>query len=249
MDAVTRADRARFERHLARCQACARELRELREATARLAGAVAAEPPGPLIERVLASAARTPQLPPSSAGPAAWRRAWPSGWPRGARPAASAGRARRTLPSRLAAALAVVLLASAAATGLAAVHTEHRLGADQQRDQQIAAVLNAPDAVMLTARVKAGGTVTVVMSHRDGSLVFTTDRLPRLAGGRCYQLWLMGPRGDRSGGMLPAAHGGMTSPVIASGVAAGDQVGLTVEPEGGSPRPTSGPILMVNLSA
>jgi anti-sigma-K factor RskA len=49
--------------------------------------------------------------------------------------------------------------------------------------------------------------------------------------------------------MLPAAHGGMTGPVIASGVAAGDQLGLTVEPEGGSPQPTSRPILMVNLSA
>jgi anti-sigma-K factor RskA len=245
MDAVTRADRARFERHLARCQACARELRELREATARLAGAVAVEPPGPLIERVLASAARTPQLPPSPARPAAWRRPWPVG----ARHAASAGRVRRTLRSRLATSLAVVLLAAAAAAGLAALRAEHGLGADQQRDQQIAAVLNAPDAVMLTARVKAGGTVTVVMSHHDGSLVFTTDRLPRLAGGRCYQLWLMGPRGDRSAGMLPAAHGGMTGPVIASGMAAGDHMGLTVEPEGGSPRPTSRPILMVNLSA
>src|SRR5712691_8002733 len=122
--------------------------------------------------------------------------------------------------------LAVVLLAAAAASGLVALHAEHRVGADQRRDQQIAAVLNAPDAVMLTARVRAGGTVTVVMSHRDSSLVFTTDRLPRLPGGQCYQLWLMGPHGDRSAGMLPAAHGGMTSPMIASGLAAGDQVGL-----------------------
>ena len=34
MDAVTGADKARFERHLASCQACARELAELGEATA-----------------------------------------------------------------------------------------------------------------------------------------------------------------------------------------------------------------------
>jgi PadR family transcriptional regulator AphA len=43
LDAIDGPDRARLERHLARCPACAAELRELREATARLAGAVAAE--------------------------------------------------------------------------------------------------------------------------------------------------------------------------------------------------------------
>ena len=74
MDAVAGADKARFERHLARCQACARELGELREVTARLAGAVAAEPPGGLVERVVAMAARTRQLPPAAAEPTArWR--------------------------------------------------------------------------------------------------------------------------------------------------------------------------------
>ena len=39
LDAIDGPDRARFERHLARCLACAAELRELREAAARLAAA------------------------------------------------------------------------------------------------------------------------------------------------------------------------------------------------------------------
>ena len=64
-------------------------------------------------------------------------------------------------------------------------------------------MLNAPDAVMLTARVRAGGTATVVMSRRDRSLVFTITALPPVTGARCYQLWLMGPSGDRSAGSLP----------------------------------------------
>jgi anti-sigma factor RsiW len=68
MDAVTAADKARFERHLASCPACARELAELGEASARLAAAVATEPPGDLVQRVVASAARTPQLPPAAPG-------------------------------------------------------------------------------------------------------------------------------------------------------------------------------------
>jgi len=246
LDALSEADRARFERHLARCQACAREQRELREATARLAGAVAADPPAELIARTIAAAARTRQLPPVP-GPA---RAWPPA--RRMRRAGSARRPpgpRRVLPRRLAPVLAVVFLAAAAAFGAAALTAEHNLGAAQQSDHAIAAVLNAPDAVLVTSRVRAGGTATIVMSHQDHALVFTTAGLPPLPAGRCYQMWLMGPQGDRPAGMLPAPHGDMTSPVIATGLAAGDWAGLTVEPAGGSPHPTSRPILMLSLTA
>ena len=55
LDALTRADRVRFERHLARCEQCAREVRALAEATAALAAAVAAEPPAELMQRAPAS--------------------------------------------------------------------------------------------------------------------------------------------------------------------------------------------------
>ena len=101
---------------------------------------------------------------------------------------------------------------------------------------------------MLTARITGGGTATVVMSHRDRALVFTAAGLPALPAGSRYQLWLMGPTGDRPAVVLPAPDHGMTSPVIATGVQAGDSVGLTVRPAG----PMSGhlaakPILMLNL--
>ncbi len=249
LDAVAGADRARFERHLARCQACARELRGLREATARLAGAVAADPPAAVVERALVAAARTRQLPPFAGEAEPWRRPRRAGRAGGAGRAPVPGRARRALLPGLSLALAAALLAAAAASGVVALRAEHRLGQAELRDQAIAQVLNAPDAVMLTARVHSGGTVTVVMSRRDRSLVVTTAGLPPLTSARCYQLWLMGPGGDRSAGMLPAPHRGMTSPVIATGLAAGDWVGLTVEPAGGSPRPTSRPVLMLSLAA
>jgi hypothetical protein len=248
MDAVARADRVRFERHLARCPACARELAELREATARLAGAVAAEPPDDLVRRAVASAARTPQLRPAVAGPAVrWpvlRAHLPGGrghrrWP---------ARRARKLRSGLAMALAAVFLAAAAAAGVTALTAEHRLGTAELRDHQIARVLTAPDAIMLTARARPRGIATVVMSHRCRCLVLTTAGLPPLPAGRTYQLWLMGPSGDRSAGLLPAPRGGMTSPVIATGLASGDWIGLTVAPKGGSPHPASGPILMLSLT-
>ena len=140
-----------------------------------------------------------------------------------------------------------MFLVAATALGATVWHAEDQVAVAQQRGYEIAQVLNAPDAVMLSARVTAGGTATVVMSRRDHSLVFTTAGLRPLPPDRCYQLWLMGPAGDRSAGMLPAAHDGMTSPAIASDIRAGDHLGLTIEPEGGAPRPTSAPILIMTL--
>ena len=233
LDAIDGPDRARFERHLARCPACTAELRELREATARLAGAAAADPPADLIDHVVAAAARTRQLPPAAARPPA-RRPGP-------------GRLRRAAPRWVAAGLAAAVLVGAAAVGLAAA--DHHLSSVRQGDHAIAVVLNAPDAVLLTARVTAGGKATVVMSRRDRALVFTTDGLPPLRAGRCYQLWLMGSAGDRPVGVLPAPDHGMTSPVIATGLAAGDWVALTVEPVGRPPGSATAPILMLNLTA
>jgi len=246
LDAIDGPDRARFERHLARCPACTAELRELREATARLAGAAAADPPADLIEHVVAAAARTRQLPPAAARPPARRPGRRERRTAGTR-RAGPGRPRRAAPRWVAAGLAAAVLVGAAAVGLAAA--DHHLSSVRQGDHAIAVVLNAPDAVLLTARVTAGGKATVVMSRRDRALVFTTDRLPPLGAGRCYQLWLMGPAGDRPAGVLPAPDHGMTSPVIATGLAAGDRVALTAEPAGRSPGSAPAPILMLNLTA
>jgi Anti-sigma-K factor rskA/Putative zinc-finger len=246
LDALAGADRARFERHLARCPACAQEQRNLHEATARLAAAVAVDPPAELVERVVAAAGRTRQLSPVTAETRAWLPSRRAGLDR---PVPAPRWAWRAAPRRLAPVLTAMFLAAAAGAVAVAVTAEDRLSAAQSSDQAIAKVLTAPDAIMLTARVKAGGTATVVVSRRDRSLVFTTAGLPLLSAGRRYELWLMGPQGDRSAGMLPAPHGGMTSPVTATGLAAGDWVGLTVERAGGSAHPTSKPILMLNLTA
>ena len=247
LDALTRGDRVRFERHLARCDACAREVSGLWEAAARLAAAAAAEPPAGLIERVLATAARTRQLPPdtrTTAVPRPAGAAGSAGPPGGVRAIRPAGRA---WTAGLAAALAAAFMIAAGVLGLSARTAAGQLEQDQLHGHAIVAVMTARDAVMMTAQVRNGGTATVVMSPRERALVFAAAGLRALPASRCYELWLMGPRGDTPAGMLPAPRQGMTGPVTASGLNPGDRLGLTVEPAGGSPHPTSAMILMLAL--
>jgi hypothetical protein len=91
--------------------------------------------------------------------------------------------------------------------------------------------------------VKGGGTVTIVMSHARRELVFTAADLHALPGGRGYELWLIGPAGDRAVTMLPPVRHGMTGPVIAAGLRPGDRLALTAEPPGGAPHP-AGPMML-----
>ena len=137
---------------------------------------------------------------------------------------------RQSWTPRLAAAVAVVSLAVAVALGAVGLHTRRELDSARAQNQALAAVLAAPDARIMTEAVTNGGTATVVVSRVERKLVFTTSGLPRLPGSKVYELWLMGPPRIRRAGLLPAPASGRTAPVLASGLAAGDSVGVTVEP-------------------
>ena len=245
-DALGRQDRARFERHLARCQECTREVGGMRETTARLAAAAAGPPPATVRERVLAEAARTRQLPPAKASPAIPR----LGWPGVAAPGRTrtGGRIAVAARLRLVAGLAGVLLLAAVAAWVGGVARLPSAG-QPPPGSPIASVLTAPDAAIISAPVRTGGTATVVMSSRAHLLVFAAAGLRALPASECYELWLMGQgQGqDRMAGLLPMPRHGMTGPVLAAGLRPGDRLGLTVEPAGGSVRPTSAMIFVVAL--
>jgi anti-sigma-K factor RskA len=244
MDAVPPADQQAFERHLGGCAACQDEVRTMREATARLAAAAAAEPRPELRGQTLQAAATLRQEPPLLAAPPRRLFRWLPRRAAGAYPARGVFRS-----GWLAVTAAVAVLAAVAAIGLG-LHLgsmQDRLSVADQRDHAIAEVVGASDAVTMTAPVSTGGTATVVMSQHKRSLVFIAARLSALPASRGYELWLMGPSGDRSAGMLPQPRSGMSGPMVVDDLHAGDQVGLTVEPAGGSPRPSSPPIVLVAL--
>jgi anti-sigma-K factor RskA len=254
MDAISPPDRARFDRHLARCEDCAREIASLREATARLAAAAAVSPPPELKARVMAAAAATRQRPPGPE-PEPALGTWPlRTWPLRTRPLRTQPfrtrplrtRQGRPTPSRrlVMAASAVAAAAAVAAAvvfGVSSGGMRDQLSQAQARSQQVAAVLTARDATMMTGAVRGGGTVTIVMSHSMRELVFTAAALHALPASRGYELWLIGPAGDRAVIMLPPARHGMTGPVVASGLRPGDHLALTAEPASGAAHPAGRP--------
>jgi anti-sigma-K factor RskA len=100
---------------------------------------------------------------------------------------------------------------------------------------------------LLTAAVTAGGQAHVLESPRLRAFVFTAAGLPALPAAKAYELWLIGPAGTRPAGLLPRSKAGKTGPVVVAGLAQGDHLGVTVEPAGGVPRPTSRPVLTLRL--
>jgi hypothetical protein len=245
MDAVTQDERVNFVAHLANCAQCQEDVREMREATARLGVAAAVRPRVELKEQTIRAAFRTSQL-----GPAVSER---TDLQLSARHRRRVGRLRPFaerarsvgMSARVALAAAALVVAAAIAFGLIANDAMQQLRHSQRQDHMIAAILNARDAVMLTAHVTTGGQATVVMSHREHGLVFTAHGLRRLPSSQAYELWLMGPAGDRPGGMLGPASDGTAGPAVVMGLGRSDMIGLTVEPASGSVRPSSVMVLLI----
>jgi len=234
LDALGEADRENFERHLLRCEACRAEAASLRDAAGWLAEPATAAPPSRLRGQVLAEAARTRQQPPPVRVTERVRRSWHGiGW----------------RAPRLAVAIAGVGMLLALALGTLLINTQHQLRVQEAHTREIAAIMNAPDADIMTVHARTHGSATVVMSHAARALVLTTARLPALPSTKCYQVWLMGTHRIKSAGRLPPPKQGMTAPMIVAGLAAGDRMGVTVEPAAGSTSPSSTPVLMLALPA
>jgi anti-sigma-K factor RskA len=237
LDALDDPERDRFEHHLHRCQSCGNEVRGFRETATRLAFAVSRVPPAGMRQNVLARAARTRQLPPVSEGRARRRPQPRTAWV--LQPAVVTG-----VVGLIVVVVLALLLVQARHQASTATNQRNTAAA---REKAIATVLNAPDARLLSARTSVGGKTTVVVSRRLHKIVVTTARLPALPDNKVYQLWLLGPPATRSAGLLPRPSSGRTTPVLATGLFRGDELGVTVEPAGGTKKPTTTPIVVIKL--
>jgi len=83
-----------------------------------------------------------------------------------------------------------------------------------------------------------------VSSASLGKSVLVTDGLAPAPAGSTYQIWYLSDAGaPASAGFVPA--GERSAVVLQGDLGAADGVGVTLEPEGGSPAPTTTPVLAV----
>lgn len=230
LDAVDDVERANFERHLRTCESCQCELSELSATVARIGAADESTAPPGMRDAVMASIARTPQVLP---------RTHMTDFAEAKR----GSRAVRWLS---------VAAASLAIAGMGAVG----YGVQQHQDvesitaeaQMVASVMMAPDA-QLRQMPMGSATSTIVMSPSQGEAVMVASNVPTLPSGQVYELWTVDASGDArpAGTWSPAANGSVAVP-IQGDLSTTAAVAVTVEPTGGSAKPTSKPIASVTMT-
>lgn len=234
VDALDEEERTRFEAHLAGCPDCRAEVDSLREAAGLLSSTTELTPPPGLRDSVLAGISQVRPLPPPGSSELDVRRTARHEAPRRERP--------RWLP----------LLAAAVVLGVigVGVAVTEPFSGDETSQVPLSAteqVLRADDAESVEVDLGEAGRATVTRSASVGKAVIRTEDMAPAPAGKVYELWLQSPEGE----MLPA--GLMPDEADAEVLLDGDAAtataaGITVEPDGGSPAPTTAPIALFDFS-
>jgi anti-sigma-K factor RskA len=211
------------ERHIAASDDCRRAYEDALETAAALAMAVAdSEPPAELRGRIVAAAR------------AERRRVEP------------APRRKFRLTGLLTPSTGFAVIGVAAAIVFALIAVSQHSSASNARDDQqaLVAILAAPDAHVVPLKAAAGGASggRMIVSQNRAALVSSLRNPPP---GRVYQAW-----GLRPGGASPVplpTFSGDGDVVILDDVGSYDGVGVTVEPSGGSQKPSSAPFAVATL--
>jgi anti-sigma-K factor RskA len=225
LDAIDDLERAAFDRHLADCESCRAEVDELRETAGRLADSTWSVPPPRLRTDVLAAIGRTRQVAPGEAAPAERDAGAVSRWRRFTAGAAAAG-----------------ILAAGAGAATWAVQEQrvrHQTAvatAALATEQQMQRILGARDLQVKTTFMRDGGKVTMMMSPNLDAGVVTLAADAALPSDKAFQLWTINAAGPKPGDVT--APGASWSVQIVEGLLGVDELGVTIEPAGGSATPT-----------
>ena len=240
LDALDEFERRQFQAHLTQCPDCAREVGELRATGAKLGVAVAEQPPETLRRAVMAQVAVTRQVSPTG------------------RPApqieSSTGMGRAGWRVRSTASAAALAASAALVLGVVSVRAGHerdtaqaQLAQMQARYAPVAQLAAAPDARGGSGPGVRGGTAFVLVSHELNKAVLLVSGLPTPDGGRTYQVWLIGHGHPRSVGLIGSGASAPAAPLQFDHLTGAAKIGLTIEPAGGSPQPTTTPVVLFDL--
>lgn len=238
VDALDDDERATFEEHLPGCLDCQAEVASLREAVAVMAHDAATTPPPSLRTSVLAGIATVRPLPPEHVEDA------PALVEETDRPLAPVVPLRPRRRRRLAGAVASLAAAAAVVTGMVYQPwaDDAKIGTLSAADQ----VVSAADAQKVSVDFTDGSRADVYRSKAKGRAVIITHGMAAPPSGKVFELWLR----DAAGTMRPAGlmrTAGDQKVLLKGDATKADAVGITVEPEKGSTRPTTKPIAMFEL--
>lgn len=225
---------ALFEEHLAKCGSCRAEVAEVRETATRLGAAESVPPPADLKARVMEQIRQVRPLPPVVAEESDRPDVRPdSVW-------------RRWFP-RLAAGLATAATLAAVALGIELYDTRQELDAAHAQTAELSHMLEAEDVEITTMSGDDFGGMVVLSRAQDAAMLMVHGM--DAPSGQVYQLWFIDESGARPAGVLSDADDGEMTMHAAHGVGDASSLGMTLEPAGGSDRPTSDPVMMIDLPA
>jgi anti-sigma-K factor RskA len=239
VDALDDDERSAFEEHLPGCRDCQEEVASLREAASLMADDAATTPPPSLRDSVLAGISTIRPLPPETPDVLET----PAPGPAETSVVVPMRRRRRFRLAAIAAAAAVL-----AVIGVGAVYEPWKDDAPQVAAVTPAdRVLAADDAKKVRLTFEDGSEATLVRSISEGRAVLLTTDMAAPPPGKVFELWFQ----DDAGAMHPAglmSTGGNHKVLLKGDATAATGVGITIEPEGGSPEPTSEPVALFDLS-
>lgn len=229
LNAVDDLERARFEQHLAECDDCRAEVAELRETAALLSETIAVEAPASLRVSVLAGISQVRPLPPEIPVASLMDR----------QSEKRAGR-RNWVPFLVAAALAVLVGIGASVIQPWKTDEVSQLTAAEQ-------VIGAPDAQEVSLDLGEAGRAIVIRSKAEDRAVIRTEDMVSAPEGKVYELWLLAPDGKyTSAGLMPDEPD--QTLVLDGSASSAAGVGITIEPDGGSDKPSAKPIALFDLT-
>ncbi len=241
VDALPDDERDVFEHHLMVCDACAQEVAEL-QATAALLGAASYEAPPPgLRDRVMAEIDGIRQERPVGVADASDE----LGAQRG-----RTSRFRADWVTNLAVAAAAVLIVAVAGLSVTIANLNADLNeraAQAEAASQVADVLAAADVTVVSVEGPEGGLGRIVASPTRGEAVFVADDMAQAPHEHTYELWVIDEQGATPAGLFDTDDRGRATRIVTGDFANAAAIGVTVEPAGGSPEPTTEPVMVFEL--
>lgn len=230
LDALEADEREQFEQHLADCPECAEEVRGMQQTAAELSHTSVVTPPPQLRVDVLKAVSQVRPLPPVvDHNVVALRRA----------------RTSRSLWQGLAAACAVIAI-GAGAWGFSQ-HGKVDRSSTAAEASMVSSLLAEPDTSAHTTSFRQGSG-TVIYAKDEHKVVLIGRDLPALPAGKTYQLWMVPQTGKAvSGGLFQVDQAGDVTYSTSGDLDGFVQMGVSVEPAGGSAQPTPSTVQLLHI--